>query len=193
MADHERATWDQRYGEGSYDVREPNRFLPYAFGEFIAPLFPRPGVALDLAGGTGRHALFLAEGGWRVTLMDISQVAIDRARAAAAERGVSGVDFVVGDARALDFGRSRYDLVVVTFYLERELFPKIAAVLRPGGLVVYKTFTRENERFAVKGTSHPEYFLASNELLSAFPGFAILHYHESMREKGMAELVARKP
>ena len=103
------------------------------------------------------------------------------------------IDFLTGDARSLDFGRERFDIVMVFFYLERDILPMLCAALRPGGLVIYKTYTHEHEKFAIHRLSHPMYFLDDNELLHAFPGFRVLHYRESVHERGVAELVARKP
>jgi 2-polyprenyl-3-methyl-5-hydroxy-6-metoxy-1,4-benzoquinol methylase len=127
-----------------------------------------------------------------VTLADISELGIERARDLATSHGVA-IDFVIGDARGLEFGRGKFDVVIVFFYLEREIFPMLGAALRPGGLIVYKTYTHEHEKFAIHGLSHPMYFLCDNELLHAFPGFRVLHYRESVHERGIAELVARKP
>jgi SAM-dependent methyltransferase len=189
-SDAERRAWDRRYRQGSHSSREPDPFLVYGYEEFVEPLFARPGTALDLAGGVGRHAMFLAQRGWQVTLTDISAVGIQRAGKAAEKYGAR-IDFVVGDARELE-AKQDYDLILVFFYLERELFPKLAHALRPGGLVIYKTYTREHKKFSSKGPSHPMYFLGPNELLRAFPAFHVLHYHETVREKGIAELVAQK-
>lgn len=192
MPHNEREDWNQRYREGSHGGSGPDQFLVRSHEEFIQPLFPLSGAALDVAGGTGRHALYLAERGWRVTLADFSEVGLERARAAARQRGAS-LDFIVGDTREIDFGMERFELLLVFFYLERDIFPKLSAALRPGGLLVYKTYTHEHEKFAAHQLSHPMYFLRDNELLHAFPGFRVLRYHESIRERGIAELVARKP
>jgi tellurite methyltransferase len=191
-SDAERAAWDRRYREGSHSSSHPDRFLMHAYSQFIEPLFPRAGTALDLAGGAGRHTMFLAEHGWQVTLVDISTAGVERARASAEKRRMR-IEFVVADTRQFQFASDQFDLIVVFFYLERQHFTDIAATLRPGGLVVYKTYTREHQKFSARGLSHPMYFLHPNELLRAFPGFTVLHYTETVHEKGIAELVARKP
>jgi len=192
MPENERDAWNQRYRDGSHGGSDPDRFLLKSYEEFIEPLFPAGGAALDVAGGAGRHAVYLAERAWQVTLTDISEVGIERARQRAKAYGAT-LDFLPGDARSLDFGRERFDLVMVFFYLERDILPRLAAALRPGGLIIYKTYTREHEKFAIHGLSHPTYFLGDNELLQAFPGFRVLHYRESASGRGIAELVARKP
>ena len=76
----ERDRWNQKYRESVDSCREPDPFLPYAFAEYIRPLFPDVGHALDLAGGTGRHAIWLARQGWEATLIDIANVGIAQAQ-----------------------------------------------------------------------------------------------------------------
>jgi tellurite methyltransferase len=192
MPQNEREAWNQRYRAGSHGGSDPDPFLIKSCEEFIQPLFPSGGAALDVAGGAGRHAVYLAERAWRVTLADISESGIERARELAKRHNVA-LDFLTGDARSLDLGRQRFDVVMVFFYLERDIFPLLGAALRPGGLIIYKTYTHEHEKFASRGLSHPMYFLGDNELLHAFTGFRVLHYGESVQERGIAELVARKP
>jgi len=116
MPRNERDAWNQRYREGSHGGSGPDPFLIKSCEEFIQPLFPAGGTALDVAGGAGRHAVYLAERAWRVTLADISELGIERARDLAKRHGVT-IDFLIGDARSMDFVRERFDLVMVCFYL----------------------------------------------------------------------------
>src|SRR5580658_116032 len=81
----DRARWDKRYREGSHGSLEPDPFLVEAAREFIEPLFPHGGTALDIAGGVGRHAIWLAERGWQATIVDFSEAALARARARASK------------------------------------------------------------------------------------------------------------
>ncbi len=187
-----RTHWDRRYRESDAAPRPADEFLVQAFTDFIQPAFPRPGEALDLAGGAGRHALYLAEHGWRVTLADISPAAIAQARASARRRRLS-LTFLLGDTRELDFGREAFDLILGFFYLDRPAFPKIVSALRPGGLVIYQTFTREHRKFATMGVTRPTYFLHQQELRQTFAAFDLLFYDENSREPGLARLIARKP
>ena len=191
MSEDERTSWNRRYREKSHLSLAPDPFLVQTYDEFIHPLFPRGREALDVAGGVGRHALFLAQRGWRVTLNDISEVGIDQAKAAADKRGLRGIEYVVCDTSEFNFGRARYDLVFVFFYLERSLFPKLRKALRPGGLLVYKTYTHEHRKYG-RGPAHPMYFLKDNELLHAFGDMRVLFYRETVKERGVAELVARR-
>lgn len=191
----EKASWNKKYSEGSHGSLEPDPFLVSAYDEFLAG--KPPGIALDIAGGVGRHAILLAQRGWRTRLIDISDVGIGLAEKNASRAlGPVAKEFLitaeVADLDSIqDFGREQYDLVLVFYFLERELFPALAAALKPGGFLIYKTYTAEQKHFA-GGPSHPMFLLQPNELLRAFPSLRVLHYHETIREKGVAELVARK-
>ena len=190
MEENARIEWDHRYGEGSHHSPVPDPLLVSAYAEFVAPSFRKPGRALDLAGGVGRHAIYLAERGWDVTLMDISEIGLAEARRQAEQHGLR----ITIERRDLTEGQlpaSAFDLVLVFFYLERPLFPQIEAALKPGGILVYKTYTCEQRKLG-GGPTHPMHLLESNELLRAFAKLRILHYQETIRDKAVAELVGRK-
>jgi SAM-dependent methyltransferase len=186
----DRTRWDQRYREGSHTSLEPDPFLVGAASEFIEPLFPHAGTALDIAGGAGRHAIWLAARGWQVTILDFSEAALAKARANAANHR-DKIEFQLTDLTMFK-ASSTYDLVLAFFYLQREIFPALLESLRPGGLLVYKTYTRLQPKFG-GGPTHPMYLLEENELLGAFPGLSILYYQETVRDRGVAELIGRKP
>jgi tellurite methyltransferase len=191
MAADEKSSWNKKYSERSHSSLEPDRFLVTAYDEFL--FGTSPGLALDVAGGVGRHSIWLAQRGWRVTLLDISEVGIKQAAENAKRTGTaSSISLEVRDLNVMhDLGREQYDLVLVFFFLQRELFPAVAAALKPGGHLLYKTYTTEQKNFA-GGPSHPMFLLESNELLHEFSSMRVLHYHETIQEKGVAELMARK-
>jgi len=199
MAQNERDRWNKKYSEGSHTSLEPDPFLLSAYSEFFQDRIP--GKALDVAGGVGRHALWLAERGWKVTLVDVSdvgiQIAQENARSSAQPRAAvphrrSSIETAVVDLNSVhDLGKAEYDLIVVFFYLQRELFPALISALRPEGFLIYKTYSTEQRRFA-GGPTHPLHLLKPNELLHAFSSLRVLHYHETMHERGVVELVAQK-
>jgi len=196
MAIDEKSSWNKKYSEGSHTSLEPDPFLVSAYDEFLSGR--SPGLALDVAGGVGRHAIWLAQRGWRARLVDISDIGIGQAEQNAKRTGTaSSVSMEVLDLNTMEnLGREQYDLVVVFFFLQRELFPVLTAALNPGGILIYKTYTTEQQRLssegAKSGPSHPMFLLEPNELLRAFSSLRVLHYHETIQEKGVAELVARK-
>ena len=187
MKRDEKTLWNRKYRERSHVSLEPDPFLVSAYTEFLEG--SAPGTALDVAGGIGRHALWLAERRWKLKLVDISDVGIELAR----RHLSSNVELEVRDLdKTRDLGRAQYDLVIVFFYLQRSLFPALIKALKPGGLLIYKTYTREQRRLS-GGPTHPMHLLKPNELLRAFSSLRILRYHETVRERGIAELAARKP
>jgi len=186
----ERESWNRRYKEGQQPF-EPDQFLLNAYDDFIHPMFPKGGSALDIAGGLGRHAIWLAELRWRVTVVDISEVAFKKAQEKAEERGVK-IEFLVRDLKTYQPERERYDLVVVFYYLQRELSYDLVSALKPGGLLIYKSYTHEHPEYGQRHPANPQYLLKTNELLHSFPSLRTLYYRESIADGGTAELVAIK-
>jgi tellurite methyltransferase len=187
----EKASWNKKYSEGSHSSLEPDPFLVSAYDEFL--FGTSHGLALDVAGGVGRHSIWLAQRGWRVKLLDISEVGVKQAEKNAKRTGAaSSISTEIRDLNTTqDLGREQYDLIVVFFFLQRELFPALLDAIKPGGILIYKTYTTEQKNFP-GGPSHPMFLLQPNELLHAFPSLRVLHYHETIQERGVAELVARK-
>ena len=190
MEENARIEWDRRYGEGSHASLTPDPFFLSAYEEFVAPAFPRGGCALELAGGVGRHSLFLAERGWQVTLIDISSAALELATSEAARRSLH-IMTQTSDLTETPLPAATFDLVLDFFYLERQLFPQMEAALKPEGVLVFKTYTRRQLELGGVPT-HPMHLLESNELLRAFAGLRVLYYREAAKDKAVAELVAQK-
>lgn len=149
------ADWDRRYADHPWPwSREPNVFLVGEVGAMA------PGRALDLACGEGRNAIWLAERGWQVTGVDFSQVAIDRARELAGERGVEA-DFRRVDLLSWEPDPAAFDLVVA-FYMQ--LFaPERARVLAagvralaPGGTLLVVAHDLDNLEHGWGGPPMPE-------------------------------------
>jgi tellurite methyltransferase len=188
----EREEWNKRYSAGVEARSEPDPLLISAYEQYIDPLLARQGRALDLAGGVGRHAIWLAQRGWDVDLLDVSEQGIEIARQRAQEAGVE-VHFLQQDLTQ-GLPEKTYDLILDFFYLERSLFLEIPKALKPEGILVFKTYTQLHPVLTHgQGPKHPMHLLAPNELLHAFEAFDVLYYRETVKDKGVAELVARKP
>ena len=186
----EREHWNQRYRDSPGSWLEPDPFLEQAFSGFIQPLFPAPGRALDLAGGAGRHTIWLAKQGWEVTLIDIAEAGVEQARQNAGPL-VSRIHCVVSDLSGFASSRTQFDLVMAFFYLDRKIFPEVVNAIRPGGLLIYKTLTRAQLELP-GGPRDPAHLLEEGELLRLATGLQILHYREQVGKKATAELIARK-
>ena len=186
----QRARWDIKYEQGLPSLTEPDPFFISAYERFVNPSLPKPGVALDLAGGLGRHALWLASRSWQVTVVDVSDVAIGKLRQAAVELNVN-VDLFVGDAAEYKFEPARFDLIVLFYHLDRSLFSKIVSALKPGGLLICKMSLRwDSGESLTTAITNP---LHRNELPSLVPDLDVLHHEERpVRDRGVVEFVGRK-
>lgn len=167
---------------------EPNQLLSR-----FAPLL-NPGHALELACGTGRDAVYLASLGWSVSGIDILPDAIERAAALAQScaDAIEPVNWMAADIELEEFNcDARYDLITGFRYLHRPLFAKMKNWLRPGGTVIYETFTTAH-RTRIGKPAQDAHVLQPQELLSLLSGFEILHHVEDWNETGhTAQVVAR--
>lgn len=182
--------WNRRYVEGTHGSLAPDSLLIDAFDRYIEPLFPNAGCALDIAGGMGRHAIFLAAKGWKVRLTDIAEAGIANARKNAGSFA-SQIEFSVEDLTRFEGSRTSYDVIMVFFFVRREMFGEVVKALNSGGLLIYKGYTREQAKFG-GGPTNPDYLFGENELLHAFRELRVLHYAELVRDCGQAEFVGRK-
>jgi SAM-dependent methyltransferase len=190
MSREERAAWDERFRTGDHAGTEPDPFL-LELDEY-SDFFPQRRQALDVACGAGRNAVWLVEHAWQVTAVDISLQGLGLARELALEHGVH-LDLLCLDLDAAPaLPANHFDLVICFFYLQRSLFPQLHSTLRPGGIIVYKTYTLDQPRFS-GGPRHPMHLLEPQELLTAFEGFRVLCYRERIKGRGVAELIAQKP
>ncbi|MES9990365.1 MAG: methyltransferase domain-containing protein [Candidatus Thiodiazotropha sp.] len=160
-------------------------------------LLPAKGLALDLACGLGGNALTLAQQGLDVVAWDISPVAIQRLNGYAVETGLNNLSAEVRDVETSPPPPNHFDLIIVSYYLERELIPRLIDALLPGGLIYYQTFTQ----VAVTdiGPRNPLFRLDDNELLQLFSGLKLRYYREEKRlgdtkqgVRDVAMLVAQK-
>src|SRR5271157_4878951 len=126
--------WDKRFGRKEFALgKEPNPFLKRHIH-----LLPK-GRALDVATGEGRNAVFLAQNGFEVDAVDISEKGLKKARKLAREKGVKINTFLV-DLDQFRIEKDRYDLIVNLYFLKRRLIPKIRNGLKKGGMVVFETY-----------------------------------------------------
>jgi len=178
--------WDNRYR----DRPAPDRPSAFVAGD-LAPLLGPPGRALDVAGGAGRHAIWLADRGWDVTLVDASGRALEVARERAKNAGVS-ITPVQADLTVDDLPGGTWDLVLLTHYLQRDLFPLIAERLADGGLFSFSIATVRN----LERRERPPlpFLLDEGEAPSLVEGLEIVFYEEgwSVEDRHEARLVARK-
>lgn len=193
-----RERWNERYAGATIEPF-PDGPAPWLVehAELLTTLaadLDRP-RALDAACGDGRNARYLAQLGFAVDAVDVSDVAV-AALQAAATQAVLSISARVMDLEHEVPPADAYDVVVCTNYLQRDLFPALGAALRPGGLLLYETFGRAHLEELGRAIN-PAYVLDRNELLRAFDGLHVLHYREGVTDRrgqprGVASLVARR-
>jgi SAM-dependent methyltransferase len=203
--DDARAVWNQRYAdaEGYLFGREPNRFLAAE-----ADRLKSGQRVLCLADGEGRNGTFLAARGLDVLSVDLSPVALTKARALALERGVS-LKLEEANLATWDWPVDAFDAVVAVFIqfagpsLRGRIFRNIEACLKPGGLLLVEGYRPEQLAYRTGGPPDAENMYTEALLREAFADMDILSLRaydaaidEGTAHKGMSaliDMVARKP
>jgi tellurite methyltransferase len=184
--DDDRSRWNARYA-GEDAIPAPSPFVLS-----LDDVLPRHGRALDVGGGTGRHALWLARRGLDVTLVDVSDVALARAAAAARAEGL-GLETLHADVVAGGLPPGPWDVILCIYFLHRPLFAAFPGALAPGGWLVAAHATRTNlERWPRPG---PRHVLDDGELPGLVRGLEAVVNVEGWLEGGRheARVVARRP
>lgn len=170
----DRDYWNERYRDAEFEL--PQAASPLL--ERCADWLPE-GRALDVATGTGRNALFLAERGYAVDAVDVSDEALTTARDRAAARNVT-VNWIQADLDAYPLPTDAYEVIVVTFFHTLDRLPDLKEALAPGGVLLYEHHLRADPP-AERGPSTDRYRVRSNDLLRACLDLTILHYAERSR------------
>jgi rhodanese-related sulfurtransferase len=156
-------------------------------------LVPPGARTLDVACGRGRHALFLAAAGSMVRAVDRDEEQVSRladlARRLRLPLDAATVDL---EADGVDLGDEEYELVLVFHFLHRPLFPSLVKALRPGGVLLYETFTKEQARHG--RPTNPEFLLDPGELPGLVAPLEVIRQREGEFEgRHLASVAARKP
>lgn len=176
-------------------LTDPSPRFNTAPNEFLVAMTRglKPGVALDVGMGQGRNAIFLAQQGWDVTGFDPADQAVALARRLAEKAGVK-ITTAVQRMEDFDWGKGRFDLIVLSYVPVRGFIERIDASLKPAGIVVLEAVHREGPLRAGGGVVWD-----TNELLTAFRDFRILRYEDTvgkadfgMRETRLVRLCAQR-
>ncbi|MGH3189559.1 MAG: SAM-dependent methyltransferase [Streptosporangiaceae bacterium] len=171
----DRARWDERYSGTEFDpATRPNQFVAAELAGLA------PGVALDLAAGEGRNAVWLAERGWSVTAVDFSRVGLDKGRRLAAARGVEDrVDWVVADLDDYQPAAGAFDLVLIAYFqvgadLRARVLARAAAALGPAGTLFVIGHDLANLTEGTGGPQYPEVLYTPDAITAELPGLRVL-------------------
>jgi len=191
MPHPEAQRWDARY------QRESNFWLKLEPRQLLtsnAHLLPAEGRALDAACGVAINALFLAQHGLRTFALDISEYALRLAKHRARYLNLV-LEAAVTDLSNPWLPADYFDVILNFHFLERATILVYRQALKPGGLIFFDTFSKRRDR-----NDNPVYYLDHGELKGWFHDFEIIHYaendllpSENHSERGLAQLIARKP
>ncbi|MBL8384793.1 MAG: class I SAM-dependent methyltransferase [Burkholderiales bacterium] len=198
------ARWNERYGAPGFLFGEaPNAYLVAK-----ADLLPPQGRALSVADGEGRNSVWLAGRGLAVDALDFSPVAVAKARAFAAARGVT-VDFAVANVVDLAWPEALYDVIAAIFIqfatpAERaQLFERFKRALKPGGLLILQGYRVEQLGYGTGGPPERDHLYTVDLVRAAFADCEIVELrgydeaiHEGSGHRGMSALlgaVVRRP
>jgi tellurite methyltransferase len=177
--------------------REKASHADWQADPWLKRVFPllESGRTLDVACGIGRNALYLAEQHFDVTAVDVSTEALDQLSVEAAQRGVV-VKVLLADLESEPIlPEGPFDLIIVFFFLHRPLIAKLIDLLRPGGLMVLRTFSDAGNSPGID--LDPRFVLGCGELLDVFRGWEVVLHEEGLESssKGgsLAGIIARKP
>ncbi len=147
-------------------------------------LVPSAATVLDIAAGRGRHALFFAERGHKVTAVDRDTSALP------AHPNIEAVTADLEDGSPWPLHELRFGAIVVVSYLHRPLMPVMLDAIEPGGVLLYQTFMQGQERFGKP--SRPEFLLKDGELLELVHGrFSVVAYEARMISEPRMAMVQR--
>ena len=169
---------------------DPPSALVEEWAAALVPQLTAPRRLLDVAMGRGRHALVCAGLGYRVFGVDLNVDAVRAATREAESRGLRLRSWCA-DLTRTPLPQEKFEALVVTRYLQRDLFGALRDALTRGGIVIYETFT-SNQRAHGVGPKSAEHLLEPGELRGRFDGFDVLFYEEVLRPEAVARLVARK-
>ena len=126
-----------------------------------------------------------------MSAVDVSEVAIGKLSQAAGQLNVK-INLFAVDVAEYDFEPAGFDLIVLFYHLDRDLFPKIVSALNPGGLFVCKMAVQWGRELALTSANFRP--LDKNELLLLVPGLQVIDHHERpVRDRGVVEFVGKKP
>jgi 2-polyprenyl-3-methyl-5-hydroxy-6-metoxy-1,4-benzoquinol methylase len=146
--------------------------------------------ALDLAMGEGRNGVYLATQGFDVLGLDISPIGLNKAHQLAKHHNVT-IQTRVVDLENYQLEKNSYDVIVCTYYMQRDLFDQIKGSLKPGGMALIETFNTDYLKYS---RFKKKYLLKHNELLEIFKDFKVIRYQAyDDGKEAFSSIIAQKP
>lgn len=181
--------WDKKFsGEDYLYGKTPAKFLAENYN-FI----PLAAKVLDVGMGEGRNTVFLARKGYNVTGVDISAIAVRKARRLAGEHGIR-INTVVSSMDDFKAKENSFDAILVFYYVDRALNKNLVKWLKPGGIIIYESHTKKQKTLPGNEKYEDKYLLKELELLTMFPELRVLKFEEPLHQKEFtSSIILQKP
>ena len=168
----------------------------YLFGEKPIPflvdnvhLLPK-GKVLDIAMGEGRNGVYLATQGFEVLGLDISEKGLAKAHNLAKKNNVT-IETKVVDLESFTLEPNSYDVILCTYYMQKDLFKQFQSALKPGGMIVVETYNVDYLKYAQFSR---KWALDTNEMLDIFKGLRVIRYQDyDDGKEAYSSIIAQKP
>lgn len=181
----DKSRWNSKYDTETYIFG----VTPIPFLTDSLDLLPK-GRTLDIAMGEGRHGVYLAGKGFDVLGLDISEKGLQKAHRLAESQNTT-IETRVVDLENHTLEKNAYDLIVCTYYMQRDLFPQFKDALKSGGMALVETYNVDHLKYA---KFNPKWLLQTNELLEIFKDFKIIRYQAVDNGKmAYASILIQKP
>ena len=152
----------------------------YLFGEKPIPFLVdnvhllRRGKVLDIAMGEGRNGVYLATQGFEVLGLDISEKGLEKAHNLAKKNKVT-IETKVVDLESFTLEPNSYDVILCTYYMQKDLFKQFQSALKPGGMIVVETYNVDYLKYVQFSR---KWALDTNEMLDIFKGLRVIRYQD---------------
>mgnify|MGYP002635926918 CR=1 FL=1 len=177
--------WNSKYDTEVYLFGEK----PIPFLVENAHLLPK-GKVLDIAMGEGRNGVYLATQGFEVIGLDISETGLKKAHKLAEKNHVN-IETRVVDLETFELEPNTYDVILCTYYMQRDLYKKFQSALKPGGMIVVETYNVDYLKYA---RFNRKWALDTNELLDIFKGLRVIRYQDyDDGKEAYSSIIAQKP
>ena len=168
----------------------------YLFGEKPIPflvdnvhLLPK-GKVLDIAMGEGRNGVYLATQGFNVTGLDIAEKGLEKAHRLAKKHNVT-IETKVVDLENFQIKPNTYDVILCSYYMQKDLFKQFQSGLKPGGMIVVETYNVDYLKYA---RFSRKWALDTNELLAIFKDLRVIRYQDyDDGKEAYSSIIAQRP
>ena len=168
----------------------------YLFGEKPIPFLVdnvhllRKGKVLDIAMGEGRNGVYLATQGFEVLGLDISEKGLEKAHNLAKNNKVT-IETKVVDLESFTLEPNSYDVILCTYYMQKDLFKQFKSALKPGGMIVVETYNVDYLKYVQFSR---KWALDTNEMLDIFKGLRVIRYQDyDDGKEAYSSIIAQKP